>query len=75
MTDWVDRSTRWNPNCWAAAGYVVVMINPTGSTGYGQDFVDAINQNVSRPSRIRFGRVLMLLLRSDSGVARRSRIL
>ena len=46
---WTDSwSTRWNPNVWAAQGYVVVAINPTGSTGYGQDFTDAINQEVSR---------------------------
>jgi dipeptidyl aminopeptidase/acylaminoacyl peptidase len=38
-------STRWNPAVWAAAGYVVVAINPTGSTGYGQDFTDAINKD------------------------------
>ena len=36
------RSTRWNPNVFAAQGYVVVAINPTGSTGYGQDFTNAI---------------------------------
>lgn len=47
----LHRSTRWNPNCWTAAGYVAVMINPTGSTGYGQDFVDAIHQNVRKRSR------------------------
>lgn len=40
-------STRWNPNAFAAQGYVVVAINPTGSTGYGQAFTDAINRNVS----------------------------
>lgn len=34
-----------NPNVWAAMGYAVVAINPTGSTGYGQDFVDAINND------------------------------
>ena len=27
----------------AAAGYVVVMPNPRGSTGYGQKFIDEIN--------------------------------
>lgn len=42
---WTDSwSTRWNPNAFTAQGYVVVAINPTGSTGYGQDFTDAINQ-------------------------------
>ncbi|KAI9719241.1 MAG: hypothetical protein M1812_003571 [Candelaria pacifica] len=35
-------STRWNPAVFAEQGYVVVCPNPTGSTGYGQDFVDAI---------------------------------
>ncbi len=35
-------SYRWNPQVFAAAGYVVFMPNPRGSTGYGQQFVDAI---------------------------------
>jgi len=34
---------RWNPQMFAAPGYVVVMINPRGSTGYGQKFTDEIN--------------------------------
>ena len=38
-----DWSFRWNPNLFAASGYVVVMINPRGSTGYGQQFIDDIN--------------------------------
>jgi dipeptidyl aminopeptidase/acylaminoacyl peptidase len=38
-----DWSFRWNPNMFAADGYVVVMINPRGSTGYGQKFIDDIN--------------------------------
>ena len=38
-----DWSFRWNPNLFAASGYVVIMINPRGSTGYGQQFVDDIN--------------------------------
>jgi dipeptidyl aminopeptidase/acylaminoacyl peptidase len=36
-------SYRWNPELFAADGYVVVMINPRGSTGYGQQFIDDIN--------------------------------
>jgi dipeptidyl aminopeptidase/acylaminoacyl peptidase len=41
---WDDAwSYRWNPELFAAAGYVVVMINFHGSTGYGQKFIDAIN--------------------------------
>ena len=38
-----DWSYRWNPELFAASGYVVVMINPRGSTGYGQKFTDDIN--------------------------------
>jgi dipeptidyl aminopeptidase/acylaminoacyl peptidase len=40
-----DWSYRWNPELFAANGYVVVMINFHGSTGYGQKFIDAINGN------------------------------
>jgi dipeptidyl aminopeptidase/acylaminoacyl peptidase len=36
-------SYRWNPELFAASGYVVVMINFHGSTGYGQKFIDTIN--------------------------------
>ena len=36
---------RWNAQVFAAAGYVVVMPNPRGSTGYGQKFIDDINQD------------------------------
>ena len=36
-------SYRWNAQVFAAAGYVVVMPNPRGSTGYGQKFIDEIN--------------------------------
>jgi dipeptidyl aminopeptidase/acylaminoacyl peptidase len=38
-------SYRWNPQIFAAAGFVVVMPNPRGSTGYGQQFTDDINQD------------------------------
>jgi dipeptidyl aminopeptidase/acylaminoacyl peptidase len=51
-----DWSYRWNPELFAAptsgssnsttsSGYVVIMINFHGSTGYGQKFVDAINSD------------------------------
>jgi len=41
---WGDSwSYRWNAQLFAANGYVVVMINPRGSTGYGQKFIDEIN--------------------------------
>ncbi|MDP9268161.1 MAG: S9 family peptidase [Acidobacteriota bacterium] len=41
---WGDSwSYRWNAELFAASGYVVVMVNPRGSTGYGQAFIDDIN--------------------------------
>jgi len=44
--DWHDGwSSRWNPALWAAQGWVVVMPNPRGSTGFGQKFVDEISQD------------------------------
>ena len=40
---WEDSWTyRWNSEVFAAGGYVAVMINPRGSTGYGQKFTDEI---------------------------------
>ncbi|KAI0856177.1 prolyl oligopeptidase [Xylaria cubensis] len=40
---WGDSwSTRWNPAIFAEQGYVAVMPNPTGSTGYGQQYIDDI---------------------------------
>ena len=36
---------RWNAQVFAAAGYLVVMPNPRGSTGYGQKFIDEINDD------------------------------
>lgn len=41
---WGDMwSYRWNAELMAASGYVVVMVNPRGSTGYGQAFIDGVN--------------------------------
>jgi dipeptidyl aminopeptidase/acylaminoacyl peptidase len=41
---WEDSwSNRWNPQLWAAQGYVVALPNPRGSTGFGQSYVDGIN--------------------------------
>jgi dipeptidyl aminopeptidase/acylaminoacyl peptidase len=41
---WGDSwSYRWNAELFAANGYVIVMINPRGSTGYGQKFIDDVN--------------------------------
>jgi dipeptidyl aminopeptidase/acylaminoacyl peptidase len=36
---------RWNQQVMAAAGYVVVMVNPRGSTGYGQKFTADISRD------------------------------
>jgi dipeptidyl aminopeptidase/acylaminoacyl peptidase len=36
-------SYRWNPQVFANAGFLVVMPNPRGSTGYGQRFIDDVN--------------------------------
>lgn len=36
---------RWNYNMFSAPGYVVVGINPRGSTGYGQEFTDEITMD------------------------------
>jgi len=38
-------SFRWNPQVFAAAGYVVFMPNPRGSIGWGQEFVDDVNRD------------------------------
>lgn len=38
-------SYRWNPQMWVARGYVVLMPNPRGSTGFGQQFVEEISKD------------------------------
>ncbi|KUI67908.1 putative dipeptidyl-peptidase 5 [Cytospora mali] len=43
---WADSwSTRWNPAVFAEQGYVCVMPNPTGSTGYGMALENGIREN------------------------------
>ena len=37
-----DFHYRWNLQMFASGGYVIVAVNPRGSTGYGQAFCDAI---------------------------------
>jgi len=39
LDDW---SYRWNPQLWASRGYATIAINPRGSTGFGQNFTDAV---------------------------------
>jgi dipeptidyl aminopeptidase/acylaminoacyl peptidase len=38
-------SYRWNPQLWAAQGYVLALPNPRGSTGFGQQFVNEISRD------------------------------
>jgi dipeptidyl aminopeptidase/acylaminoacyl peptidase len=40
-----DFHYRWNPQAYAGAGYAVVMVDFHCSTGYGQAFTDAINND------------------------------
>lgn len=41
---WSDGwSTRWNPEVFAAYGYVVYAANPRGSTSFGQRFIDEVS--------------------------------
>ena len=43
---WLDQwHGRWNYQMFAAPGYGLVIINPRGSPGYGQKFVDAISKD------------------------------
>jgi len=44
--DWGESWTyRWNAQVFAGSGYVVVMPNPRGSTGYGQKFTEDIKDD------------------------------
>lgn len=46
---WGDSwSTRWNPKVIADQGYVVVAVNPTGSTGFGDELCDRIQNDWGR---------------------------
>lgn len=43
---WYDSwGSRWAPAMFSAGGYGIVMLNPHGSTGYGQKFVDAVSKD------------------------------
>lgn len=43
---WGDAwSYRWNPQPFAARGYVILMPNPRGSSGFGQQFVEQISRD------------------------------
>jgi dipeptidyl aminopeptidase/acylaminoacyl peptidase len=46
QTMWSDAwGYRWNPQVFAGAGFVILMINRRGSTGYGQKFTDEITND------------------------------
>ncbi len=38
-------SYRWNPQMFAARGYVILMPNPRGSIGFGQQFIEEISKD------------------------------
>jgi len=38
-------SSRWNPRVLASQGYAVISVDFHGSAGYGQEFMDSINQD------------------------------
>ena len=43
---WTDSwGYRWNEELFASPGYIAVVINPRGSTGYGQKFTDEITDD------------------------------
>ncbi|MEE8573040.1 MAG: S9 family peptidase, partial [Gemmatimonadota bacterium] len=43
---WRDNfHSRWNAQMFAAGGYVTVLLNPRGSTGFGQRFIDEISKD------------------------------
>ena len=42
---WLDQwHSRWNYQMFAANGFALVIVNPRGSTGYGQRFVDDVSK-------------------------------
>lgn len=46
QTQWTnDWGYRWNEQVFSAPGYVVLMVNRRGSTGYGQKFTDEITND------------------------------
>lgn len=43
---WLDSfHPRWNAQAFASGGYVTVLLNPRGSTGFGQLFVDQVSRD------------------------------
>ncbi len=43
---WLDHwNPRWNAQMFASAGMAVLLLNPRGSTGYGQRFIDEVSRD------------------------------
>ncbi len=43
---WLDQwNTRWNAQLFASMGITVLALNPRGSTGYGQRFIDEVSRD------------------------------
>ncbi len=43
---WLDQwNTRWNAQLFASMGMTVLALNPRGSTGYGQRFIDEVSRD------------------------------
>jgi hypothetical protein len=73
-------SYRWNSQVFAAAGYVVFMPNPRGSTGFGQQFTDEISgdwggkvfDDLMKGARLRLARCPSSMGRGRAPPARRT---
>ena len=64
---WLDQwHSRWNYQMFAATGAALVIVNPRGSTGYGQTFVDQVSKDWG-------GKVYTDLMRGlDAAIAKNS---
>ena len=69
-----DFHYRWNPQTYAGQGFAVVTVNFHGSTGYGQEFTDAISERLGRraargPARLGWAAALRKVSRSSTASA------
>jgi dipeptidyl aminopeptidase/acylaminoacyl peptidase len=72
---WEDQwSNRWNPNMFAAQGYYVLAINPTGSTTFGQSEYLFLLLSLPPMTLIRDRRKGLRMLLREIGEENRSRI-
>lgn len=61
-------SSRWNPRVLASQGYAVISVDFHGSTGYGQEFTDAINRVWGGAPLEDLQKGLAAALAQDSGI-------